>query len=406
MALSCKEQVNKVVIENSYLIHSISPKDTKFDDLLFLVEKLQNKKVVLLGESGHGDGLTFKAKTRLIQFLHEKLGYQVIAFEGATIFDMYHAGSSIKKGKSAKIASQEFSKGLFTAWSASKEFKDFTHYIGNHADSLSLVGIDNNFAMTSYAKYFPKYLNEILNIAGSSKIDFEAFLRVHKLMLSNPNQLKNDSSFSFAHFVEDIEIIKEMVNTSAELSSLQIDYFSHELENFISYVKGIQMGFKDSVIPRDCQMASNLSWAIDHYYPNEKVIVWTANFHAAKNLDQVIYAKGDNLYQRFKSLAQYLSEQYGEDQVYSIATTSVEGETNAYPKPATIKIPPTSWDYQLAQELDDDYYFIDFETIRKSELSNTEFESTLLGYQPHEGKWYNVFDGVLFIREMKASTFN
>lgn len=403
--LSCKDDVTKVVRENTYPIRSISPNDTTYDDLNFLAEKLDNKKVVLLGESAHGDGSTFKAKTRLIKFLHEELGYNVIAFEGATIFDMYYASSKINKGNSSRIAARELNKGLFTVWSASQEFQNFAHYIGNNSDSLSLVGIDNNFAMTSYAHYFPKYLNENFGIAQSHKIDFDEFLRIHKLLLTKSFQLKNDNSFRFKHFVEDIEIIKDIVRTSTEVSAGQKDHLSRELENLISYVEGIQMGLMGSVIPRDRQMAHNLSWAIDNYYPNEKVIVWTANFHAAKNLDQAIYAEGDDLYQKFTPLAQYLSEEYGADQVYSIATTSVEGETNLFTKTAAIAISQASWDYKIAQEIYDDFSFFDFEEIRKSEFGNDEFESTVLGYKPHMGKWYNIFDGVLFIRKMEPSTF-
>jgi hypothetical protein len=43
----------KVILENTYPLSSISPTDTDFEDLLFLADILQDKRVVILGEAGH-----------------------------------------------------------------------------------------------------------------------------------------------------------------------------------------------------------------------------------------------------------------------------------------------------------------------------------------------------------------
>lgn len=403
--IQCNVNETKIIQNNTYTIKSVSPVDTVYDDLNFLQYILKNKKIVFLGESGHGDGSTFEAKTRLIKYLHENLGYNVIAFEGATIFDLYYAGAIIKKGGTPQIAAQQLKRGLYFAWSGSQEFREMANYIGQNSKSLTLIGIDNNFAMTGYAHFFPKFLDQIFNISSSSELDYQNFLEQHNLLLTKSFQLTNDSIFNFDKFILDIEIMKVIVGESSKGSLEVKDYFIHELDNLVSFVDEIEMGLEASVIYRDRQMAENLIWAIDNYYPNEKVIIWTANTHAAKNINQAIYAEGDDLYQRFTTLAQHISDEYGANKVFSIACTSVEGEFNSYPDPIPISIPETSWDHKRAQEIKNDFAFIDFIKMRKSEFGNIEFESTILGYQPHQGKWYNIFDGVLFIRKMKPSTF-
>jgi len=55
-------------------VRSIDAEDGNFADLEPLREVIGSRRVVMLGESTHGDGATFAAKSRLIKFLHERMG--------------------------------------------------------------------------------------------------------------------------------------------------------------------------------------------------------------------------------------------------------------------------------------------------------------------------------------------
>jgi erythromycin esterase len=50
-------------------------------DLESLRELIADMRIVLLGEQTHGDGATFDAKVELIKFLHDELGFDIVAFE-------------------------------------------------------------------------------------------------------------------------------------------------------------------------------------------------------------------------------------------------------------------------------------------------------------------------------------
>src|SRR4051794_33215908 len=65
-------------------VDSISIDEADFRDLSPLARAIGDARVVMLGEAGHGDGATFRAKARLVRFLHEQLGFDVLAWESGT----------------------------------------------------------------------------------------------------------------------------------------------------------------------------------------------------------------------------------------------------------------------------------------------------------------------------------
>lgn len=70
-------------------VKSIDPANEGFSDLMPLKEKVGNSRLVVLGEDSHGDGETWKAKIRLVKFLHEQMGFDVIAWEFNYSLDLY-----------------------------------------------------------------------------------------------------------------------------------------------------------------------------------------------------------------------------------------------------------------------------------------------------------------------------
>ena len=62
-------------------VRTIDPQDIGFADLQPLKKSLVNARVVMLGEQTHGDGATIYAKQRLIRFLHQEMGFDVLAWE-------------------------------------------------------------------------------------------------------------------------------------------------------------------------------------------------------------------------------------------------------------------------------------------------------------------------------------
>ncbi|MCI0585478.1 MAG: erythromycin esterase family protein, partial [Planctomycetes bacterium] len=69
-------------------------------DLAPLKEILKDARIVQLGENTHGDGACFEAKVRLVRFLHEEMGFEVLAFESG-LFECESANGLLRKGDAA-----------------------------------------------------------------------------------------------------------------------------------------------------------------------------------------------------------------------------------------------------------------------------------------------------------------
>lgn len=62
-------------------LRTLDPNDEDFSDLTPLKTSLEGVRVVMLGEPGHGGGMTMLARSRLVKFLHQEKGFDVLAWE-------------------------------------------------------------------------------------------------------------------------------------------------------------------------------------------------------------------------------------------------------------------------------------------------------------------------------------
>jgi len=120
-------------IEIDRYVHSVpctvQMPDTATDFLCFLDEELKNKQILLLGEQLHQDGATLQMKTRMVRYLHEKLGYNVILYETG-LYDMYLMNQDGRQRMNP-------SKAVWTFWWGSNETKSLWEYYRSHPSIAS-----------------------------------------------------------------------------------------------------------------------------------------------------------------------------------------------------------------------------------------------------------------------------
>jgi len=383
-------------------INSINPNDTNFSDLYFLKTILANNKIVILGESGHGDGASFEAKTRIIKFLVENMGYRTIAFEGGGFLEMNFAESRIKRGKDVKT---EFEKSWYALWSKSKQIQPLFDFFTSKND-LNYWGIENQLGNIYSWNYIP-IIDSLIGPDAFKGVNFDTVKADIGTLMRYPYDSNLRKTVSLSKIKTELQIIR---NNVENLNLPQSDFVKQAILNIEGTIDanelfyGSHEEYNKSIGIRDSLMASNVLWYLKKN-PDEKVIIWTANLHASHNLDEAVYKDDDDFYQTFIPLGQRLKSKYGSE-VFSIAMISTEGQSAIWhlPTPYPIEIPESSWDYQLSKVIDYDYAFINFRNIANNpRCRQLKFESTILGYHQHTGNWFNIFDGVFYIRKMYRS---
>jgi len=392
-----QENIKDYVYKNAVPIGSISPDSIDYTDLEPIGNAIGDSKIVMLGEQDHGDASTFLAKTRIIKYLHEKKGFNVLAFE-SDFFGLNYGWSLVKNG-TIKIDTL-IKKNIYAIWTYCNANNTlFTQYLPSALKTgtpLEITGFDNSMN-TRYL--FPLLDSELLSLklpitelpGYSTQIfplirdwykntnDSIANKKVNSLLLDIKNQmLKKLSKDNF------------WIITIDNLIQLNIRF------------NGKKDYWNDKNI-RDKQMALNLKWINEIKYPGEKIIVWAHNYHISKY--------NGHYPEEFLNNAHTMGSIFTTDSLvrqktYIIGFTSYEGTAGRlFQKQYKIKRPGSN-SFENWINKGYAYAFIDFKKFNLLNPNDHEMfymSGSIKGnmlHTNHKAQWNKIFDGVFFIRKM------
>ena len=371
-----------------------------------LADFVKDKRIVILGECGHGDGRTFEIKSEIVRYL-DSVGDYTLILEGMNPFD----GAILNKELPVLIINKSglnIQNCWYGLWSQTKEAAELADAMDKN--KIDFYGMD---VQPSYCSYFQiAYLKNLFysdSIMKQGLFDYnwEKLLDIDRKLHQYNDSLINESDYPYY----DSSLLAMRTKLSDNDVSFNKDAVLLLIDNMLSFSHQAKCGFSitcDSCIDRgimirDRQMADNVAWYINHH-PEKKIIIWAANFHGAKDISQIKYGKEPDpeLYEKYTLLGEHLANMFP-NQVYSIAFTSGGGEVGYFNQDESYPIQPDSTSVEFAlRQRGINYGFLDFGS--HPEFEDIPFHSILLGYHNKIGKWVKSFDAIFYIKEQHRAT--
>ncbi|HUF17506.1 MAG TPA: erythromycin esterase family protein [Thermoanaerobaculia bacterium] len=396
--------------QHTVRLRSIEPDDHDFSDLNFLRRHLDNVSVVFLGEGDHGGGSDFKAKTRLIKFLHREMGFDVLAFESG-LYAMSEAWRALQTDMDPREA---FARGAAGVWARSEQVQPLIRYLAASARTtrpLELTGIGPDFTGTTSRQSLLPALHEVLirsGIGGELTEEGSTQTRILAGIL--------DGSFAqqgarLPTKDEQADLVAVLRNAAEQLDEADRDalFWSQTLRSTAAQVDLSLDRVRDPdgktfFIGRERQMTENLLWFAEKYYAGRKIIVWVHTVHGMRGPQHTIAGREHGI-----SVGQGVWDALGE-RSYVIGFTSYTGQTHWVTQPDDVQqdlvadADPAIEFEELMAATGHEFAFVDLRGARAAGtwLSGS-FVARPMYFRPEQAPWSKILDAFLFIHTQEPS---
>jgi erythromycin esterase len=451
------DSVQRWLAAHGKAVRAVDSEDEDFGDLEPIAVAIGSARVVQLGEPSHNAGTCFAAKARIIRFLHQRLGFDVVVWESG-IYDVELVETALRAAEDPSVAAQ---RGILRNWSGSEECRPlFAYAQQSHATARPLVmaGFDSSLTspFANLAKDLRQYASsptnknvrqaavtvteEVIQAFAALTAYIEAFDIIEKGLTGASGDTRKQA---FARWEQEKgaklrpnrPMLDRFTQAQARLAEL---LRVHEAE-FARVTGARRSGFMRRVIGslsarannlyaqfgtdapasadgglaeqnrRDAHNAENLRWLIEQGYPGRKMIVWAHNAHVMNAYYEAPAWKTisiEPVANSMKPHGVFLADWLGRD-LYTIGFTAYSG-TDGFRGLSASPIPPAregSIEARL-QRLGQPYLFVDLRAARG-------FQQPLKGVQIARMPKYDEvqisdvtrpYDGLFFIARMGQAT--
>ena len=346
--------------------------------------------MVLLGEQDHGDAPTFLAKTRIIKFLHQRMGFDVLVFES----DFHGLSRSWELAKAGQAELNAYRHDVYPTWANCSECAELFRYLESNLGTdreLSVAGADPKpdlkFSEENLLVDLGRLIAEKqLLVDEESKREFLTILEEAMVNQYQSRTTPDQKEFFLVTAEEMGQKLEEGSFWHQKMKSLrgfvQNAWDSSESNNF-----------------RDTQMGDNMAWLINQKFKGRKVIFWGSNSHIFKSFAQTSDYQKRAGSSDTTNMGTYLHRVLGE-KMYVLGFTSHSGKAGRlYGQQFDVNPPmPHHFEYWI-NDLGASYGFVDFKHAPFRDEPRGLWMKALL-HMPNNLNWINLFDGIFYIKEM------
>jgi erythromycin esterase len=335
--------------------HSLSLNDD--EDLFPLLERIEDSRIVMLGEASHGTSQYYSWRARIARQLIEKKNFSFIAVEGDWP-DCYKLNRFVKgypnSGKNAREVLHSFDRWPTWLW-ANEEAARFLEWLKAHNDGLPQDQRVGFYGLDVYSLWESlRSLRDNLNKLPEDTA--QALEKVQSCFQPYGDEEQNYARASY--YLSDScekEVIKLLhsIRASKNPDDDPEVLFNSEQNAFVvksaeEYYRIMMHGGPDSWNLRDTHMMDTFDRLLKHHGDISKGMVWAHNTHIGDARFTDMFDEGE------VNIGQLARQRYGEDQTVLVGFASYHGtviagrswdaETEVMEMPAARK---NSWEAAL-----------------------------------------------------------
>jgi erythromycin esterase len=382
-------------------------------DLAPVGRAIGNRRIVLLGEQTHGDGAAFEAKARLVRWLHQRKGFDLLVFESG-IYDCRRTWADARAG----LALADSAGGcMFELWSNSAQVRPLLAYMDSVKGTrrpLELAGLDfqpsgakARHMLDDLARFVaaqPDTVGTGAALATLRATYGQLFGPERAAFRATPDSLR--ARMREATLLLEARSVRDVPSLGALGEAAFWRQVVGSTRAFAAFVWEMNPQQPDPAVfnRRDSVMAANLEW-LARRWPNRKIVVWGATSHLVRNRQAMENDAAPRMIP-----AGHLAWQSLGREMYAIGFLAAGGEMGmarigtAVPRRAIPDADSASLD-GLWRESGQALGFLDLRAIPAGgEWLKEKLVARPMGYGAVRAAWPEHLDGFVFTRTMTPST--
>ena len=303
-----------------------------FEDLAFLRPLLADKRVVQLGENTHGVREYSQAKARIVQFLHQELGFTVLALESP----VYQCDAANRDAGEAS-ARLTLANCAYGVWQTEEMMPLFEYLRTTQSRGrlpLRLAGFDTQPIGRNKAgrsRFLADLATEAGAVAAADAFALDSlFLDVYgRGSRRRRAYFRTDDGTALAARYDRLAATLGPDGPVARAlpGDDRVVVARQTARSMAAYVRQQAAPSMQAYVEhRDGGMADNLAALLDEQYPDERVVVWGHNFHLRH--DNLAIPPDTSSFPGVaaRTAGSWVRERYG-DAVYTVGVYAYQGQS-------------------------------------------------------------------------------
>ena len=345
-----------------------------FADVQFLKQVIGDRRIVQIGESHHSVAEYGAVKTRLIKFLHQEMGFDVLAFE-SSIYECFAADLRQMSAADALFAS------IFSVW-AFEEVLPLFDYLKQSLDTprpLAFAGFDpqisSRIGVAGRPAFFQRVIGALDPAYANEVAQFDAQF-IDRIQREGPVYARDEEErlvpfyTRLATYLDDHRerLMTLLGGDTAPMVAQRVAWSSVKLVQLLRsyHLNPDDTSLQGHMAIRDQAMADNLTFLANDLFPGRKIIVWAANIHVRHANDKTTWV--------FPTMGGWLSKRFRDD-LYTIGLYPNRGTVPGVRSVFTIDPAEPGTMERLLSDAGSSQLFVDL-------LNQPQHEGTRWMYEP------------------------